>query len=189
MSAGAVPDDITGWLRQWQDGDSQARDRVFASLYQELKRLARAALRHNDSHATLQPTALLHDALIKLIDARTPGVADRSHFLSVVARAMRQALIDRARARMADKRGAGQRPLPLAMAVEIAGDAPQRLIELDALLATLTALDAEAAQVVELRVFAGLTIAETALALGRHPSAINREWAHACSWLREQLDG
>ena len=179
-------DEITSWLTQWLAGNDQARDRVFVAMYGELKRIARAALAYQN-HASMQPTALLHDALLKLIQASAPEVSDRGHFSSVVARAMRQVLVDRARHRLAQKRGPEQNVIPLELAVEIAGDQPQRLVELDILLEQLSKLDARAANVVELRIFAGLTINETAQALAIHPSAVNREWANACEWLREQL--
>jgi RNA polymerase sigma factor (TIGR02999 family) len=180
-------DDITGWLADWQQGDATARDRVFSRLYAEMKRLAGAVLRSESGHATLQPTALLNDALMKLIQARPPDVEDRGHFVRVVARAMRQILIDRARRKLADKRGGGQVPESLD-GIDIAGvGSPEELVALDSALATLATLDPRAAAVVEMRVFAGLTIYETARALDIHPSAVNREWAQASAWLRERL--
>lgn len=181
--------DITGWLEDWRAGDAAARDRVFSHMYQALKRMARGALQRHEGHATLQPTALLNEALIKLIEGAAPQLGSRGHFSSVVARAMRQILIDRARAQLADKRGAGQLTLQLDLAMDIAGADPVRLIELDNLLARLWLDDARAAQVVELRVFAGLTIAQTAEVMAVHPSVVNREWSHAREWLHEQLQG
>ena len=184
---GEVQDDITGWLADWQQGDATARDRVFSRLYAEMKRLAATVLRSESGHHTLQPTALLNDALMKLIQARPPDVADRGHFVRVVARAMRQILVDRARRKLADKRGGGQVPQSLDD-IEVAGmGSPEELIALDSALATLATLDPRAAAVVEMRVFAGFTIDETARALDIHPSAVNREWAQASAWLREQL--
>lgn len=182
MDAGA--DDITGWIRDWQDGDAAARDRVFTRLYGELKRLAAAVLRSESGHETLQPTALLNDALMKLLQARAPQAEDRGHFARIVARAMRQILIDRARRKLADKRGAGERPLSLEDHDAALSASPADLVALDDALSTLARLDARAAAVVELRVFGGLTIDETARALAIHPSAVNREWAHASAWLK-----
>ncbi len=182
-----TPDDITGWLAEWQQGDAQARDRVFARLYAEMKRLAASVLRSESGHDTLQPTALLNDALMKLIQARAPDVEDRGHFIRVVARAMRQILIDRARRKLAEKRGAGVAAESLSD-IEIADiGTPHELVALDDALSVLAKLDARAAAVVEMRVFAGLTIEETAQALAIHPSAVNREWAQASAWLREQI--
>lgn len=180
-------DDITGWIRDWQDGDAVARDRVFARLYGELKRLAAAVLRSESGHETLQPTALLNDALMKLIQAKAPQAEDRGHFARIVARAMRQILIDRARRKLAEKRGAGEKPLSLEDHDAALSASPADLVALDDALSTLARLDARAAAVVELRVFAGLTIDETAQALEIHPSAVNREWAHACAWLKSNV--
>ena len=186
----AHSDDVTGWIREWQDGDASARDRVFSRLYGELKRLAAAVLRSESGHETLQPTALLNDALIKLTTAaQAPGAADRGHFARIVARAMRQVLVDRARRKLADKRGAGDAPLPLEGHDVASTATPGELIALDDALSTLARIDARAASVVEMRVFGGLTIDETALALGIHPSAVNREWAHASAWLKQHLVG
>jgi RNA polymerase sigma factor (TIGR02999 family) len=184
----ANADDITGWIRDWQHGDPAARDRVFTRLYTELKRLAAAVLRSESGHDTLQPTALLNDALIKLtLAARAPQADDRKHFARIVARAMRQVLVDRARRKLADKRGAGEAPLSLDEHDAALSANPADLIALDDALGTLAQLDARAASVVELRVFAGLTIDETAQALDIHPSSVNREWAHASAWLKQHL--
>ena len=182
-----VVDDITGWIRDWQGGDAAARDRVFSRLYNELRRLAAAVLRSESGHETLQPTALLNDALMKLIQARAPQAEDRGHFARIVARAMRQILIDRARRKLADKRGAGERPLSLEDHDAALSASPADLVALDDALSTLARFDARAAAVVELRVFGGLTIDETAQALEIHPSAVNREWAHACAWLKSNV--
>ncbi len=180
-------DNITGWLSDWQDGDALARDRVFARLYGQLRRLAASVLRSESGHDTLQPTALLNDALMKLIQARAPDVEDRGHFVRVVARAMRQILIDRARRKLAEKRGGGAVVESLEDDDGASVGSPDELIALDDALGVLARLDPRAAAVVEMRVFAGLTIDETAQALDIHPSAVNREWAHASAWLREQL--
>lgn len=182
-------DDITGWIKEWQDGDDRARDRVFERLYGQLKRLAWSVLRSESGHETLQPTALLNDALMKLLKARAPAADDRGHFARIVARAMRQILVDRARRKLADKRGAGQRPLAFdAERHDVALTAsPEQMVSFDQAMQALADLDPTAAAVVELRVFAGMTIEETALALEMHPSAVNREWAHASAWLKCNL--
>ncbi|MFA5683728.1 MAG: ECF-type sigma factor [Lysobacteraceae bacterium] len=177
-------DDITGWIRDWQGGDDAARDRVFSRLYGDLKRLAAAVLRSESGHETMQPTALLNDALMKLLQAKPPQAGDRQHFSRIVARAMRQILIDRARRKLADKRGAGEAPLSLEDHDAALTATPADLVALDDALSALAKLDPRAASVVELRVFAGFTIEETAQALDIHPSAVNREWAHACAWLK-----
>lgn len=183
----AATDDITRWIRDWQGGDAAARDRVFTRLYGELRRLAAAVLRSESGHETMQPTALLNDALMKLIQARAPQAEDRGHFARIVARAMRQILIDRARRKLAEKRGAGERPLSLEENDVALSASPADLVALDEALSLLARFDARAASVVELRVFGGLTIDETAQALEIHPSAVNREWAHACAWLKSNV--
>jgi RNA polymerase sigma factor (TIGR02999 family) len=183
----ATADDITRWIRDWQGGDAAARDRVFARLYGELRRLAAAVLRSESGHETMQPTALLNDALMKLIQARPAPAEDRGHFTRIVARAMRQILIDRARRKLADKRGGGERALSLEDHDAALSASPSDLVALDDALSALSRFDARAASVVELRVFGGLTIDETALALDIHPSAVNREWAHACAWLKSHF--
>ena len=180
-------EDITGWIKSWQDGDASARDRVFTRLYGELKRLAAAVLRSESGHETLQPTALLNDALVKMLQTKAPQADDRGHFARIVARAMRQILVDRARRKLSEKRGAGEKPLALEQLDVAVSAAPSDLLALEEALCQLTRLDPRAASVVELRVFAGFTIDEAAQALEIHPSAVNREWAHACAWLKTHM--
>lgn len=180
-------DDITGMLKAWSAGDATARDAVFERMYAQLKRLAIGALRAHGGQATFEPTVLLNDALIKLVGGDAPVAHDRGHFAGIVARAIRQTLVDRSRRRLADKRGAGQRPLSLDDVHDLPAATPESVLGFDRVLDEFAALDPEAAEVVHLRVFAGLTIDETAQALGIHPSAVNREWAHARAWLKERL--
>jgi len=182
-------DDITGWIRQWQDGDEHARDRVFGQLYTELKRLASVVLRSESGHETMQPTALLNDALMKLLKARAPEAESRGHFARIVARAMRQILVDRARRKLADKRGSGEQPVSFDADRHdvVLTASPEQMVSLDQAMMALAKIDPVAASVVELRVFAGMTIEETAQALELHPSAVNREWAHASAWLKCNL--
>ena len=179
--------DITAWIAAWQQGDANARDRVFTHLYPELRRLAAVVLRSNADHQTLEATALLNDALLKMIQARPPDADDRAHFARIVARAMRQILIDRVRRRLADKRGAGERMLSIEDFDAPDIGSPAELVALDDALQRLAEMDARAATVVELRVFVGLTIDETAAAMGLHAASVNREWAHACAWLKRHV--
>ncbi|MDC8012098.1 ECF-type sigma factor [Tahibacter soli] len=181
-------DDITGMLKAWSAGDAAARDAVFERMYAQLKRLAVGALRAQAGQATFEPTVLLNDALLKLVGSEAPRAHDRGHFAGIVARAMRQVLVDRSRRRLADKRGAGQRPLSLDEAHDLPAATPESVLGFDRVLDEFADLDPQAAEVVHLRVFAGLTIDETAQALGLHPSSVNREWAHARAWLKERLD-
>ncbi len=180
--------DITGLLAAWSGGDAGARDSVFEGMYAQLKRMAVGALRAQAGQATFEPTVLLNDALLKFLDAGAPHASSREHFASIVARAMRQVLVDRSRRRLADKRGAGQRALSLDEVHDLPAVAPAALLGFDRVLDELAALDPLAAEVVQLRVFTGLTIDETAVALGIHPSAVNREWAHARAWLKDRIE-
>ena len=179
--------DITGLLADWIDGDAGARDAVFERMYAQLKRIAVGTLRSQAGQDTFEPTALLNDALMKFLGERAPCASNREHFASIAARAMRQVLVDRSRSRLADKRGAGERALSLDAVQHMPAVAPAALLGFDRVLEELALLDPQAAEVVQLRVFTGLTIDETAQALGIHASAVNREWAHARAWLRDQL--
>lgn len=177
--------DLTGWLAAWQEGDRAAAERLFTQVYAELRRMA-ASLLGDRAARTLQPTALVNEAVIKLYGA-APAFENRAHFFGAAARAMRQVLVDHARRHYADKRGGGQTLEALDAAVGIAiGDAAE-LIALDAALAKLEALDPRAVRVVELRYFAGLSNDEAAAVLGQHPSSTYREWQHARAWLRREL--
>lgn len=180
--------DITGLLADWLDGDADARDAVFGRMYAQLKRIAAGTLRTQAGQETFEPTALLNDALMKFLGEQVPRASSRQHFASIVARAMRQVLVDRSRRKLADKRGSGERALSLDEVQHLPGMAPAAVLGFDRVLEELTQLDPQAAEVVQLRVFTGLTIDETAQALGIHPSAVNREWAHARAWLRDRLD-
>jgi RNA polymerase sigma factor (TIGR02999 family) len=180
--------DITGLLRQWSAGEAAARDAVFERMYIELKRIAVGALRAERGQVTFEPTALLNDALARLLDGAAPQLNDRRHFVGIVARVIRQVLIDRSRRRLSDKRGAGERALSLDDVVDLPQVAPPEMLTFDRVLVEFAELDPQAAEVVQLRVFTGLTIDETAQALGISPSAVNREWTHARAWLRERLE-
>lgn len=183
--------DITELLQAWRAGAPDALERLLPLLYDELRRIARAQLRHQPG-GTLQPTALVHEALIKLLGS-APEARDREHFLAVAARAMRQVLVDRARRKQAQKRGEGaerdalddldealwQSELPLLADVD--------LLALDQALARFEREEPLGAKVVELRVFVGCSIDETARALDIHPSKANREWDYARAWLRRAL--
>ncbi|TXI24443.1 MAG: sigma-70 family RNA polymerase sigma factor [Ottowia sp.] len=179
--------DITGLLEDWLDGDAAARDALFERMYEQLKRIAIGTLRAQAGQNTFEPTMLLNDALMKLLGGAVPKASSREHFASIVARAMRQVLVDRSRRRLADKRGSGERALSLDEVQHLPAVAPAAMLGFDRVLEELAQLDSRAAEVVQLRVFTGLTIDETAQALGIHPSAVNREWAHARAWLRDRL--
>lgn len=177
--------DVTALLRRHQGGDDSALAELLDSTYQELRLVAQRAFGSEfDPAHTLQPTALLHEAWMRL-GGSLDQVESRPHFFALAARAMRRVLTDHARARLTAKRGAGQRPG--ALDEEQAAYVPADLVSLDDALSELAELDARHARVVELRVFGGLTIAETASELGVSTATVQTDWATARAWLRTQL--
>lgn len=174
-------------LTQAQGGDASAAERLAPQIYEELRRLAAIYLRGERPDHTLQPTALVHEAYLRLIDASRVDWRDRAHFFRTAARAMRRVLVDHARARGAEKRaGARQRITLAGVDPELAGP-DFELLALDELLERLAVLHERHAQVVELRFFGGLTIAETAAALGVSETTVEDDWAMARAWLQRQL--
>lgn len=180
--------DITQLLKLWNAGESKAREQLFARMYAQLKGSAIAALKAEHGQVTFEPTALLNDALARMLENAVPELNDRKHFVAIVARVIRQVLVDRSRRRMSEKRGAGERPLSLDEIHDLPDVAPNELLNFDRVLDELAALDPMAAEVVQLRVYTGLTIDEAAQVLGISASAVNREWAHARAWLRDRLE-
>lgn len=184
--------DVTGLLRAWSAGDAAALDALLPLVYDELRRQAARALQREAGGHTLQATALVHEAYLRLVDQRPAAWEGRTQFFGIAARLIRQVLVDAARTRMAAKRGGEARRLTLG-ALERDGAAPDDgadgvdLLALDDALERLAALDPLPARVVELRYFAGLTIEETARALGVSPATVKREWAVARGWLRREL--
>jgi RNA polymerase sigma-70 factor (ECF subfamily) len=183
-------DDITRLLHDWSGGDATALARLVEIVYPELRRIAARRLRGERDGHTLQPTALVHEAYVRLAQQR-PGKQwqDRTHFFAVAAHVVRAVLVDHARARRAIKRGSGEVPIDLAIVSESLAVAPVDLLDLDAALQSLEALDKEQGRIVELRYFAGLSIDETADALGTSPSTVKRGWLAAKTYIRRHLDG
>lgn len=176
---------ITQWLKRWSD-DPNAREHVVTVLYDELRVLAAREF-GRASGQTLQPTALLNEAMIKLLGPAAGSFENRGHFFSAAARAMRQVLVDQARRRHSDKRGSGVRSLPLDCALDVAMPSAEDLLALDAALRDLEKLDPRAARIIELRYFAGLTLEDSAALLDCHPSTVSAEWMHARAWLHARL--
>ena len=186
--------DVTGLLIAWSKGDRAALDALLPVVYAELRRQARRALRREAAGHTLQPTALVHEAYLKLVDQPPDRWQGRAQFFGVAARCMRQVLVDAARTRRAAKRGGGARPITLGDAESLiaapsgAGEAAgDDVLALDEALTRLAALDPDQARIVELRYFAGLTIDDTAATLGISPATVSREWTVARRWLRREL--
>lgn len=195
-SAGSAADsaDVTGLLIAWSEGDGAALDALIPLVYAELRRQARRALRREAAGHTLQPTALVHEAYLRLVDQRPIRWQSRAHFFGVAARCMRQVLVDAARTRRAAKRGRGAHPITLddaegAAAAPAAGvdDASVEVLALDAALTRLAALDPDQARLVELRYFGGLTLDDTAATLGVSTATVSREWTVARRWLRREM--
>ena len=173
-------------LRRARDGDAAAADELLPLLYDELRRIAVAHMAGERDGHTLQPTALVHEAWMRLADA-PEHAEDKNHFLSLAARVMRRVLVDHARTRKAAKRGGEQQRLPLDDALALYEQRDLDVLALDDALAGLEQMDAELARLVELRFFGGLSNGEAAEALGSSLRSVERSWATARTWLRDSL--
>jgi RNA polymerase sigma factor (TIGR02999 family) len=178
---------VTQLLNKAQAGDKDSLDKLLPIVYQELRRVAAAQLRRERSDHTLQPTALVHEAYLRLLEQREVNWQNRTHFFSIAAEMMRRILVNYAVQRNAQKRGDGATRIALDEAVGYARDRDLDLVSLDEALTRLSEFDPQQARIVELRFFGGLTIEETAEVLGVSDSHIKREWRAAKSWLRTQF--
>ncbi len=178
--------EITKLLDDYTNGNREVLDKLLPLVYGELRRLAHSYLRNERQNLTLQTTALVHEAYLKLIDQRSVNFQNRSQFFALSAQAMRRILIDNARRHTAEKRGSGEKVF-LEDIGEIAVKANQDLIELDLALQELEEFDPKQAKIIELRYFGGLTIEETAEVLKISESTVKREWIMARAWLFEKL--
>ena len=179
--------EITQWLVGWSDGDPSALEKLTPLVYRELHRLAQAYMRGERPGHTLQTTALVNEAYVRLIDADRMGWQNRAHFYGVAAKLMRHILVDFARSRDQVKRGGGVEPLPLDEAWTIAADRTAELVNLDDALTALEKLDARQSRIVELRFFGGLTEPEIAEVLKVSPRTVNSDWSLARAWLLREL--
>ena len=170
-------------------GDRQSLDSLLPIVYQELRRLAAAYLRRERPGQTLQPTALVHEAYLRLLKDRPDRWQNRAHFCAIAAHSMRQILIERARARGAQTRGGAQPRVTLDEGLVAGGERSFDLVALDEALERLVAMDPEQARLVELRFFGGLTVEETADAMQISPATVKRHWAVARAWLARELEG
>ncbi len=183
----AQPTDITELLQAHAAGDPTALDRVFPQIYDQLREMARGRLRHERADHTLSATELVHEAFFRLVRINQIDWQSRAHFLALAARAMRNVLLDHADRRNADKRGGGLRAVTLER-LDIAQPArPDELFELCTALERLEQLEPRQARVVECRYFAGLSLEETATALGVSHATVSRDWTVARAWLHAQL--
>jgi RNA polymerase sigma-70 factor (ECF subfamily) len=179
--------EVTELLQLWSDGRKDALDRLLPQIYAELRRLASSYLRRERQDHTLQATALVHEAFIKLVDQRAVRWQNRAHFFGIAAQAMRRILVDHSRAHAAGKRGDGARRVSLDDALVLTEMPNLDLLALDEVLSRLAALDPQQSRVVELRFFGGLTMDETAEVLHISPATVGREWTLARAWLYAEL--
>ncbi|MGI8640224.1 MAG: sigma-70 family RNA polymerase sigma factor [Pyrinomonadaceae bacterium] len=178
--------DVTKLLRKVSDGDETAPEKLLPLVYDELRKLAHGYMENERTDHTLQATALVHEAYIRLVDWENVSWENRAHFFAVAAQVMRKILVDYARRKKAQKRGGGQK-LALDNAVSFASEREVDLIALDDALESLEKLDAQQAKIVELRFFGGLTIEETAHAIHVSPATVKNEWTTAKAWLYQRI--
>jgi RNA polymerase sigma factor (TIGR02999 family) len=191
MTSGSV--DITALLKAWSAGDCVARDKLMSLVYKELKRLARRYVRKERTEATLQTTALVHEAYLRLVGLNQIGWRDRGHFFAVGAETMRRILVDGARARTSVKRGGQAGRLPALRSFiniddfNFSSTRDRELIRIDEALDAMTQFDNRKARVIELLFFGGLSVEETAAVLQISPQTVMRDWRLAKAWLTREL--
>ena len=183
----ALPNEVTQLLINWGNGDKAALDDLIPLVNAELRRLARHYMARENPGHTLQTSALINEAYIRLIDQQNMPWQNRGHFFGVAAKVMRHILIDHARSHCYEKRGGGVRNVPLDDAMAVTEKSAQDLVALDDALKTLAALDPRKSEIIELRFFGGLSIAETAEVLNISPITVTREWRSAKAWLRREM--
>jgi RNA polymerase sigma-70 factor, ECF subfamily len=181
--------DVSSLLARVRGGNSDAFDELFPLVYAELRRIASREMRREHKGRTLQTTALVHEAYLRLLKDASLSFENRAHFLGIAARAMREVLIDRSRARDAKKRGGQEIRVTLDEARLPAPDAGMPVEDLDRALARLAKVSPRAARIVEMRFFGGLSVEETAAAIDISPATVKREWALARAWLHRDLKG
>jgi len=178
---------VTELLVDWSKGDQEALNKLTPMVYDELHKLASRYLRRERSNHTLQTTALVHEAYLKLVDQKDANWQNRAQFFAVAAQLMRRILVDYARRHRASKRGGSYYKLTLDEVLASSGEKDAELLALDDALDRLAAIDPQQSRVVELRVFAGLSLEETAHALDISPRTVRREWSMAKAWLHKEI--
>jgi RNA polymerase sigma factor (TIGR02999 family) len=184
-----LSDNITQLLKEWNAGDRRALDRLTPLVHDELRRQAARYLRRERPGHTLQTTALINEAYLRLIDAKDVRWQSRAHFFAIAANLMRRVLVEHARRRDAGKRGGSQVRVQLDEALAVADETDVDVLAVDEALDRLAAVDPQQARVVELRFFGGLSVEETARALGVSPKTVKRDWSVARAWLRREIGG
>ena len=180
-------DEVTQLLANWRNGDQDALNRLIPRVYTDLRAMASRRLAEQQGHDTLQPTALVHDMLLRLLGKDARDITDRHHFFNYAGRIMRQLLVDRARRAATEKRGSGQRPTTLDEALPLPIPEDINIRALDDALTELETLDPRMARMVELRWFVGLGTSELAKALDINERTVQRDWAMAKAWLRKRI--
>ena len=180
---------VTELLVRWRAGDHSALEKLMPMVYDELRRLAHHYLRQERTNHTLQSTALVHEAYLRLAGGNPPAWQDRAHFFGIAAHVMRQILVEYARNRGADKRGGGAVRLTLDEAIVPSNGVDIDLVALDKALHELADLDVQQSKIVELRFFAGLSIEDTSQVLGVSPATVKRDWVTARAWLYRAMTG
>ena len=183
----ALPNEVTRLLIDWSEGDKTALDQLIPLVEAELRRLARQYMARENPGHTLQTSALINEAYIRLIDQQDVPWQNRSHFFGVAAQVMRHILIDHARSYTYAKRGGGARKISLDDAPDMTNQRAAELLVLDDALNNLATIDLRKSQIIELRFFGGLTIEETAEAMKISPITVTREWRSAKAWLRREM--
>jgi len=181
------PSNVTQMLHDWSDGDREALDKLIPIVYTELRRQAAGYLRRERPGHTLQTTALIHEAYLRLIDQKDVRWQNRAHFFAIAAQLMRRILVDHARSRQAAKRGGSDIKLPLEATMIASEGSEVDLVALDEALERLAAIDPQQGRVVELRFFSGLSVEETAEVLGVSTRTVKRDWNVAKAWLRREI--
>jgi RNA polymerase sigma-70 factor (ECF subfamily) len=179
---------ITLMLKKLNQGNQDVVSELVPVLYDELRRLASYHLRHERPNHTLQPTALVHEAYLRLVDQKQVHWQNRSHFFGIAAQQMRRILVDYARNHQAAKRGGAVAKVTLDEAMIVSTENPTEILAVDETLSRLAAFDPQQARIVELRVFGGLTVEEVAEALGISPATVKRDWNVARAWLTREIN-
>jgi RNA polymerase sigma-70 factor, ECF subfamily len=187
LNTSAQSIEVTGLLRAWSRGDQAAFDQLAPVVYAELRKIARGYMVHESPDHTLQATALVHEAYLRLIDLPNVSWKDRAHFFAVSAMMMRRILVDRARARVTEKRGGALALLQLDEIPEVGSWRAHELVALDDALTGMAKMDPRKAKVIELRFFGGLSVEETAEVLKISPQSVMRDWKLAKAWLQREL--
>jgi RNA polymerase sigma-70 factor, ECF subfamily len=182
-----TPSDVTSLLKRYSNGDPEALAELIPQIYDELRRLASSYLRSERVDHTLQTTALVHEAYLRLVDQKQVEWNNRNHFFGVAAQMMRRILVDHARKHVSLKRGGSFSRISLEEAAVFSRERPRELIVVDELLTRLASLDPQGSRIVELRFFAGLSLEETAEVTGLSSAKVRREWSAAKAWLTREI--